>query len=86
LVFLAVRRGEHQLEDLLADLLHARRAVGDRPAIDVHVVGHALIRAACLVASFKDGVGLQPNTEPRPVVKQMTLQPPATCPVAETGS
>jgi hypothetical protein len=31
-----------------------------------------------LVASLIDGVGLQPNAEPRPVVKHMTLQPPAT--------
>src|SRR5215475_9106502 len=33
-----------------------------------------------------EGTGLQPNTEPRPVVKQMTLHPPATRPVIETGS
>jgi len=39
-----------------------------------------------LVASFNDGTGLQPNTEPRPVVKQIMLAPPATWPVAETGS
>src|SRR5438309_1463772 len=30
--------------------------------------------------------GWQPNTEPRPVVKQMRLQPPATRPVIDTGS
>src|SRR2546428_314666 len=30
-----------------------------------------------LVASFIDGTGLHPNTDPRPVVKQMMLQPPA---------
>jgi hypothetical protein len=39
-----------------------------------------------LVASLMDGTGLQPKTEPRPVVKQMRLQPPATRPVIETGS
>src|ERR1051325_5130717 len=39
-----------------------------------------------LVASLIEGTGLQPNTEPRPVVKQMTLQPPATSPVIDTGS
>src|SRR5574342_439046 len=39
-----------------------------------------------LVASLIEGTGLQPNTEPRPVVKQMTLQPPATRPVIDTGS
>ena len=39
-----------------------------------------------LVASLIEGVGLQPNAEPRPVVKHMTLQPPATWPVAPTGS
>src|SRR5205814_8860820 len=39
-----------------------------------------------LVASLIDGTGLHPNTEPRPVVKQMMLQPPATRPVIETGS
>src|SRR5215510_10839059 len=38
------------------------------------------------VASLIDGTGLQPNTEPRPVVKQMMLQPPATSPVIDTGS
>ena len=39
-----------------------------------------------LVASLIEGTGLQPNTEPRPVVKQITLQPPATSPVIDTGS
>src|SRR5438309_9632190 len=39
-----------------------------------------------LVASLIEGTGLQPNTEPRPVVKQMRLQPPATRPVIDTGS
>jgi hypothetical protein len=38
------------------------------------------------VASLIEGTGLQPKTEPRPVVKQMTLQPPATRPVIDTGS
>src|SRR5262245_33817336 len=38
------------------------------------------------VASLIEGTGLQPNTEPRPVVKQITLHPPATSPVIETGS
>src|SRR3954464_2569508 len=33
-----------------------------------------------------DGEGLQPNTLPRPVVKQTRFAPPATCPVAATGS
>src|SRR5918999_5853718 len=39
-----------------------------------------------LVASLIDGTGLQPKTDPRPVVKQIMLQPPATSPVIETGS
>src|ERR1700709_1550948 len=39
-----------------------------------------------LVASLIDGAGLQPNTLPRPVVKHTRLAPPATCPVAATGS
>jgi hypothetical protein len=39
-----------------------------------------------LVASLIDGAGLQPNTMPRPVVKQTNLAPPATCPAAATGS
>ncbi len=39
-----------------------------------------------LVASLMDGAGLQPNTLPRPVVKHTRLAPPATCPVAATGS
>src|SRR3954466_10052217 len=39
-----------------------------------------------LVAILMDGEGLQPNTLPRPVVKQTRLAPPATCPVADTGS
>ena len=39
-----------------------------------------------LVASLSDGAGLQPYTDPRPVVKHTTLAPPATCPVTETGS
>src|SRR5438067_501611 len=41
---------------------------------------------AVLVAILIEGEGLQPYTEPRPVVKQMRLAPPATCPVADTGS
>src|ERR1700733_531991 len=39
-----------------------------------------------LVASLIEGDGLHPNTLPRPVVKQTRLAPPATCPVAATGS
>src|SRR4051794_22088575 len=39
-----------------------------------------------LVAILIDGEGLQPNTLPRPVVKQTRFAPPATCPVAATGS
>ena len=39
-----------------------------------------------LVASLIDGEGTQPKTEPRPVVKQIMLAPPATWPVADTGS
>ncbi len=39
-----------------------------------------------LVASLIEGAGLQPNTLPRPVVKHIRLAPPATCPVAPTGS
>ena len=39
-----------------------------------------------LVASLMEGAGLQPNTLPRPVVKQTRLAPPATWPVAATGS
>src|SRR6266478_2708979 len=39
-----------------------------------------------LVASLIEGAGLQPNTLPRPVVKHTILAPPATCPVAATGS
>ena len=33
-----------------------------------------------------EGTGLHPNTEPRPVVNQMMLHPPATKPVIDTGS
>jgi len=33
-----------------------------------------------------DGEGLKPKAEPRPVVKQMMLQPEATWPVTPTGS
>ena len=61
-------------------------AVDDRAAVDVHVVFHALEHRACCVASLIDGAGLQPNIEPRPVVKQIRFAPPATWPVAETGS
>ena len=39
-----------------------------------------------LLATLIDGVGRQPKQEPRPVVKTMMLAPPATWPVAETGS
>ena len=33
-----------------------------------------------------EGAGLQPYAEPRPVVKQIMFAPPATWPVADTGS
>src|SRR4030095_1938711 len=36
--------------------------------------------------SLIDGDGLQPNAEPRPVVKAIMFAPEATCPVAEQGS
>src|SRR5262249_6829980 len=39
-----------------------------------------------LLAILIDGAGLKPNADPLPVVKTTTLQPPATCPVTETGS
>ena len=38
------------------------------------------------VASLMEGTGLQPKTEPRPVVKHDDVAPPATRPVIETGS
>ena len=37
-------------------------------------------------ASLIEGVGLEPKADPRPVVKQGMLAPPATWPVADTGS
>src|SRR5437773_2431048 len=49
-------------------------------------VGNVLAAIGQLVASLMDGTGLHPNTEPRPVVKQMRLHPPATSPVIDTGS
>ncbi|MNN90857.1 hypothetical protein D3C81_2088800 [compost metagenome] len=39
-----------------------------------------------LLASLKVGAGTEPKQEPRPVVKAIRLAPPATWPVAETGS
>src|SRR5262249_13088552 len=38
------------------------------------------------VATLIDGTGLQPKTEPRPVVNTSTFAPPATIPVMLTGS
>ena len=38
------------------------------------------------VDNLSDGDGAQPYAEPRPVVKQIMFAPPATCPVADTGS
>ena len=38
------------------------------------------------VASFIVGAGLEPKAEPRPVVKQTRLHPPAIWPVTEAGS
>ena len=35
---------------------------------------------------FRHGTGREPNTEPRPVVNASTFAPPATIPVADTGS
>src|SRR5215469_7289940 len=40
---LAARRGEDEVEDPLPDLLHRSGAIRDRAAIDIHIVGHALI-------------------------------------------
>ena len=39
-----------------------------------------------LVASLIVGAGLEPNIEPRPVVKQIRLAPLAIWPVTATGS
>ena len=39
-----------------------------------------------LVDSLSDGAGAQPYAEPRPVVNTIMFAPPATCPVADTGS
>ena len=39
-----------------------------------------------LVASLREGAGFIPKTLPRPVVKHIRLAPPATWPVAPTGS
>ena len=39
-----------------------------------------------LEASFIVGAGTEPKQEPRPVVKQTMLAPPAIWPVAEAGS
>ena len=39
-----------------------------------------------LVESFRLGTGLHPKQDPRPVVKQITFAPDATCPVTDTGS
>jgi hypothetical protein len=39
-----------------------------------------------VVASLRLGAGFEPNTEPRPVVKQTMVAPPATIPVTDTGS
>lgn len=39
-----------------------------------------------LVASSMDGAGLQPNTEPRTVVKHTKWAPPKTCRITATGS
>ena len=44
------------------------------------------LKRVVLEAILREGVGLQPKTEPLPVVKQMMLAPLATWPVAETGS
>ena len=45
-----------------------------------------LIHSGVLVESFSDGEGAQPYADPRPVVNQMRFAPPATWPVADTGS
>ena len=39
-----------------------------------------------LLASLRVGAGLEPNIDPRPVVKQIRLAPLAICPVTATGS
>ena len=46
----------------------------------------SLVYIGVLVANFKQGAGLEPNIEPRPVVKAIRLAPPAIWPVADTGS
>ena len=42
--------------------------------------------SAVFVDSLSDGAGAQPYADPRPVVNTIMLAPPATCPVADTGS
>ena len=45
-----------------------------------------LTHSGVLVDSLSDGDGAQPYAEPRPVVNTIMFAPPATWPVAETGS
>ena len=61
-----------------------------RPVAEQEAMAKALrqrdMTMGVFVASLMDGAGLQPNTLPRPVVKHTRLAPPATWPVADTGS
>src|SRR5215831_16941291 len=65
--------------DLLEDLpphLGQRRALEDDSAIDVHVLLHVAVHER-VGGELDGGYGLAAEEEPRPVVKQIMLQPPA---------
>jgi hypothetical protein len=87
--FLTLRRlagrDANDVRQYLFAELGNRRFLQYDSAVDVHVFGHAS-NSALVVASFKQGTGLHPKTDPRPVVKHMTFAPPATMPVTLTGS
>ena len=63
-----------------------RVAVDDLAAVEVDVLFLLAPTARVLVDSLSDGDGAQPYAEPRPVVNTIMLAPPATWPVADTGS
>ncbi len=82
---LARRHAMIWFEDIFGDFIESGGAVDDPAKTQVHVAGHALEHRR-LGPQLDRGAGLDAQTDPPPFVKQTTVAPPATIPVAQTGS
>ena len=68
------------------DVKNSDRSIRDGVSAQIAIEGDTILAHKISPSILMLGEGLKPKQEPRPVVKQITLAPAATCPVTETGS